>query len=53
MFGLDDGGKMDNSLVESAVAIAQASSGALALIKKIPLFRDWGSLQKWVADIDY
>lgn len=41
MFGLDDGGKMDNSLVESAVAIAQASSGALALIKKIPLFRDY------------
>lgn len=38
MFGLDDdGGKMDNSLVESAVAIAQASSGVLALIKKIPL----------------
>jgi hypothetical protein len=41
LFGLDDGGKMDNSLVESAVAVAQTSSGALALIKKIPLFRDY------------
>ncbi len=32
---------MDNSIVESAATIAQASSGALALIKKIPLFRDY------------
>ena len=32
---------MDDSIVGSAVAVAQASSGALALIKKIPLFRDY------------
>ena len=32
---------MDNSIVESAVSIAHASSGAMALIKKIPLLREY------------
>lgn len=41
LFGRNNGGKMDNSIVESAAAIAQASPGALALIKKIPLLREY------------
>ena len=32
---------MENSIVESAATIAQASPGALALIKKIPLLREY------------
>ena len=32
---------MDKSIVESVATIAQASSGALALIKKIPLLREY------------
>ena len=32
---------MGNSIVDSAVTIAQASPGALALIKKIPLLREY------------
>lgn len=42
LFKQDKGGEgMESSVIDSAKAIAQASVGALALIKKIPFFRDY------------